>query len=124
LRSPAAPSRPVRGRAGENDSAGFKFNHLVADALDHAEIMCAEDQYPRLVYEPLHTIRRLPAKGRVAGAHPFIEHQDVALEFGCAGEHQPRHHTRRKCLDRKADEIPQLGKFDDRVDPRFDHLLG
>ena len=57
---------------------------------------------------------RLRPERRVAGREDLVEQQDVRVDRGRDREPEPRPHPRRVRLQRRIDELAEVGEFDDR----------
>ena len=76
------------------------------------------------VPDVLHLVQALLLEARVADREDLVHHQDLRLQMGSHGERQPHVHAARVVLDRRVEELLDLGEGDDLVElpldlPRF-----
>ena len=68
-------------------------------------------------------VEALVRESLVADRQHFVDEQHVGIDVDRDGEAEPHVHARRIGLDRRVDELPQLGELDDLVEALLDLAL-
>ena len=91
---------------------------LVAEALDEAERV--GDEQDRLAAPPElgELVEALVREALVADGEHLVDEQHVGIDVDRHGKAEPHVHARRVGLDRRVDELLELGELDDLVEPR------
>ena len=93
---------------------------LVAESLD--EVQRVRDEQNRLVppAELGELVETLVREALVADREHFVDQQHVGIDVDRDGEAKPHVHAGRIRLDRRVDELAQLGEVDDLVEAILD----
>ena len=96
---------------------------LVAEVLD--QVQRVRDQQDRLVAaaELGELVQALHGEALVADRQHFVDQQHVGIDVDRHREAEPHVHARRVGLDRRVDEVLQLGELDDLVEALLDLAL-
>ena len=96
---------------------------LVAEALDQAERV--RDEQDRLAAAPElgELVEALVGEAFVADGQHLVDEQHVGIDVNRDREAEPHVHAGRVGLDRRVDEVLQLGELDDLVEARCDLAL-
>ena len=68
-------------------------------------------------------VEALVREAFVADREHLVDQQDVWVDVNCHGESEPHVHARGVRLDRRVDEVPQLGEVHDFVEALTDFAL-
>ena len=108
-------------RAG---AAVVEPERLVAEALDDAERVGDEEDGLAAASELGELVEALVREALVADGEHFVDQQQVGIDVNGDGKPQPHVHAGRVGLDRRVDEVLELGELDDLVEAlvisRFD----
>jgi hypothetical protein len=101
---------------GAFDPSGIEPQRLVAEALDQPERMRDEQDRLAAALELGELVEALVGESLVADRQDFVHEQDVRIDVDRHRETEPHVHARRIGLDRRVDELLQLGELDDLVE--------
>ena len=97
---------------------------LVAEALDQAQRVGDEQDRLAAAPELRELVEALVGEALVADREHLVDEQHVGIDVDRHGEPQPHVHAGRVGLDRRVDELAQLGELDDLVEALLDLALG
>lgn len=112
------------GRTRTVQLAALQHDRLVAEGVDHVDVVADEQDGLATLLEVLDPVKRLQRKARIANRQRFVDDKNIGVDRRRDGEGQARLHTARIGPERLVDELAKLGELDDLVKPPVDLLLG
>ncbi len=104
--------------------AAVEPDRFIAEPFDERQRMGNEQNRLAAPAEFAELVETLVRKAFVANGKDFIDEQHVRIDVDRDGETQAHVHAGRVRLDRRVDEVAQLGKLDDIVEAVLDLFLG
>ena len=111
------------GIAERLERAAVHPQRLVAEALDQAERVRHEQDRLAAALELGELVEALVGEAFVADGEHLVDEEHVRIDVNRDGEAEPHVHPGRVGLDRRVDELLQLGEVDDLVEAARDLLL-
>src|SRR5688572_27136760 len=93
-----------------------QVDHAVAHGLDAEHVVRNEQDGGIPLLQFLGVLDALALEGEIAHRQHFVEQQDVGLEVRCHRECESHVHAARVTLDRRIDEVRDLGELDDGIE--------
>ena len=97
--------------------AAVEPERLVAEPRHEIQRVRDQQHRPAATAELSELVEALVRKGFVADGQHFVDEQDVGIDMNGHGEPEPHVHAGGVGLHRRVDEVLELGKRDDLVEP-------
>ena len=111
--------RPVDRRI-DFDLAVMEEDAAAAERLYDRHVVADEEDGPALARDPAHLPETLLLECEVPDGEHLVDEQDLRLQMRGDREREPDLHTARVALDRRVEEVVDLGKRDDLVEAALD----